>query len=240
MFKSIIKRLISSTGYTLYSKGYIPENLASMEAGLNRVKASGLFPDLIIDIGAADGTWTEKSLAVWPVASYRLIEPLAEKTESLNKLNCAYPKIQYHLAVAGETEGEVGLNVSPDLDGSGVYGNDAGTLRKVPVTTIDTIAADTKGRVLIKFDTHGYEVPILKGAAETLKRTDVLIIEVYGFHISPTCLLFHELSAYLDDLGFRLADIVDVIRRPGDKAFWQADAFYFRKDNPVFLKNSYA
>jgi FkbM family methyltransferase len=240
MLKSFIKKLISSAGYTLHNKGYVPENLGSMAAGLTRLKAMGLSPNLIIDIGAADGTWTEKSLVVWPAANYRLVEPLAEKTESLDKLDRAYPNLRYHLAVAGEISGEVDLNVSPDLDGSGIYGNHAGTLRKVPVMTIDTIAAGIKGPVLIKFDTHGYEVPILKGATETLKRTDVLIIEVYGFHISPTCLLFHELSAYLDELGFRLADIVDVMRRPGDKVFWQADAYYLRKDNPLFLKNSYA
>ena len=240
MIKAVLKKIVSSAGYKLYSKDYVPENLNAMEAGLQRLKTAGLLPDVIIDIGAADGTWTEKALLQWPAAHYRLIEPLTEKTSSLNRLTGANPKIQYTLAVAGETPGEVNLSVSPDLDGSGVYGSDAGTLRKVPVTTIDKVAADIKGSVLIKFDTHGYEVPILKGAAETLKRTDALIIEVYGFHLSPTCLLFHELSAYLDELGFRLADIVDVIRRPGDKAFWQADAFYLRKDNPVFGKNSYA
>jgi hypothetical protein len=65
------------------------------------------------------------------------------------------------------------------------------------------------------------------------------VIEVYGFHISPTCLIFHELSAELDKLGFRLIDIVDIMRRPDDNAFWQCDAFFIKNDHPIFLSNSY-
>jgi hypothetical protein len=83
-------------------------------------------------------------------------------------------------------------------------------------------------------------VPILKGAANTLKNTDVLIIEVYGFHVSPTCLLFHELTQYLSELGFRLFDIVEVMRRSKDNAFWQADAVYLKTTNRVFADNRYA
>ena len=59
-------------------------------------------------------------------------------------------------------------------------------------------------------------------------------MEVYGFKISPTCLVFHEMSDYSSQLGFKLIDIVDIMRRPGDQVFWQADAFYIRKDHPVF------
>ena len=201
----------------------------------------GLRPDIVVDLGAAQGTWTEKALTIWPNAQYHLVEPLAEQVAFVKPLQEKHPNITVHLAVAGEAPGEAALTVSPDLDGSGVYGGAVeGQIRMVPVMTIDEIARQSKGSVFMKFDTHGYEVPILKGASETLKRTDALVIEVYGFPLSPTCLLFHELSAYLDSVGFRLVDIVDVVRRPGDEAFWQADAFYLRKDHPVFQKNSYA
>jgi FkbM family methyltransferase len=238
--KSIIKRLISITGYNLQRKRFIEESDGSMASGLKRLKYLQVDPSIIIDLGAAQGTWTLKSLEVWPSAKYELVEPLYEQTINLNKLKELNSNLDYHLAVAGEAIGEVGLNVSPDLDGSGIYGSQAANVRKVPVITLDEIIKDTDGSILIKFDTHGYEVPILNGSTDTLKRTKALIIEVYGFRISPTCLLFHELTTFLDGLGFRLVDIVDIMRRPGDQVFWQADAFYVRKDNPVFVKNSYA
>ena len=53
------------------------------------------------------------------------------------------------------------------------------------------------GPHLIKLDTHGYEVPILCGATETLRNTNLLVIETYNFRLieaacffmksSPTC-----------------------------------------------------
>jgi FkbM family methyltransferase len=241
MVKSFITKLIARSGYTFYKTSYAGESPASMGAALKRLKALGFSPNTVIDVGAAQGTWTEKALTVWPNAHYHLVEPLSEQVAFVKPLQEKHPNIGVHLAVAGEASGEVALTVSPDLDGSGVYGGAVeGNIRMVPVITIDEIAKGAGDPVFMKFDTHGYEIPILKGAGETLKRTGALVIEVYGFRLSPTCLLFHELSAYLDTLGFRLFDIVDIMRRPGDEAFWQADAFYLRKDHPVFQRNSYA
>jgi len=211
-----------------------------MTAGLRRLNQIAISPDIIIDLGAAQGFWTEKSLTVWPGAKYELVEPLIEQLSSLTELKKKHPKIDFHMAVAGESAGEIGLNVSPDLDGSGVYEETNENARKVPVVMIDEIVRKSHGTILLKFDTHGYEVPILNGAKESLKRVTAIVMEVYGFKISPTCLVFQEMSDYLDKLGFKMVDIVDLIRRPGDQVFWQADAIYIRKDNPVFEKNSYA
>ena len=242
MIKTIIKNLVSKTGYSIHKN--TPANFAqqpqesSMNEGLKRMMKLGISPSTVIDVGAAQGSWTKNLLNLWPKADFHLIEPLKENLPHLSELKNSYSNIKYHLAVAGESAGEVNILVSPDLDGSGIYGTDNGNTRPVPVMMIDSIPGTE--RVLIKLDTHGYEVPILKGAKKTLESTELLVIEVYGFRISPTCLLFHELSDYLDHLGFRLVDIVDIMRRPGDNAFWQADAFYLRKDHPVFANNSYA
>ena len=239
IIKSILRKALSSRGYNIYKRDIIPCNQKSMSAGLERMKLLNIYPDTIIDVGAAQGTWTEKALILWPSAKYELVEPLIEQTAILNELKSKYSNINYHSAVAGEEPGETWLNVSSDLDGSGIYGIKGRSARKVPIITIDEIVKNTSGTIMIKLDTHGYEVPILKGSVEALKRTSLLVIEVYGFFVSPTCLLFHELSAYLDKLGFRMIDLVDIMRRPGDQAFWQADAFFIRKENAVFERNSY-
>jgi len=39
--------------------------------------------------------------------------------------------------------------------------------------------------------------------------------------------------------GFRLIDIVDVMRRTKDQAFWQCDAFFVPVNHPAFLYNSF-
>jgi FkbM family methyltransferase len=237
--KSLIKRAIAAAGYKVIKNDYFPQETETMSAALARLRDHGIRPDVVVDLGAAQGTWTEKALTIWPQAKYEMIEPLAEQTALLQSVKLRHPAVDYHLAVAGEAAGEAGLTVSPDLDGSGVYNGQGDNVREVPVITIDDILKDSAGSVLIKFDTHGYEVPILNGAARTLKRTSALIIEVYGFRISPTCLLFPELCAHLDGLGFRLVDMVDLMRRPGDNAFWQCDAVFLRKEEGLFSNNNY-
>lgn len=234
-----IKKFIDKAGYEIKSKSFHYSGPETMSAGLERLKSKGINPSCIIDVGAAQGTWTAKAIEYWPDSNYELVEPLSEQKDILEELKKAHANINYHLAVAGEQLGEVFLNISDDLDGSGVYGEQTGNARKVPVIPIDQLAGSQKS-CLIKLDTHGYEIPILKGASKTLLNTQALIIEVYGFRISPTCLLFHELTAHLDELGFRLIDLVDIMRRPKDNAFWQADAIYIRKEHSVFLDNNYA
>lgn len=238
IIKKLGRKILFSLGYNIYKRSIIWNNPKSMLAGLERMKLLGICPDTIIDVGAARGTWTEKALILWPNANYRLIEPLKEQTHALEGMKSKYGNLRYFLAVAGERDGKTFLNVSSDLDGSGIYGRKE-KARKVPMITIDSIVKNAAGSIMIKLDTHGYELQILNGAKDTLKRTDLLVIEVYGFYVSPTAPLFHELSTFLDSQGFRLIDIVDVVRRPGDHAFWQADAFYVKKDHPVFQRDSY-
>jgi FkbM family methyltransferase len=240
VFKSVVRQLLEKAGYTIHAKHLVKkQDPDSMESALQRLRVNGINPGTVIDVGAAQGIWTRKALECWPGADYELIEPLHEQKEQFKDLH-NYPNVRYHLCVAGEASGVVDINISQDLDGSGIYGSGNGIVRSVKVITINEITVTAKKPFVIKLDTHGYEMPILKGAASSLQFADALIIEVYGFHISPTCLTFHELSAHLKDLGFRLFDIVEVMRRSKDNAFWQADAIYLRNDHPVFLSNEYA
>src|SRR5690606_1041292 len=96
-----------------------------------------------------------------------------------------------------------------------------------------------KGPFLVKLDTHGFEMPILEGCSEILPDVELFIIECYGFHITGSSLLFWEMCHEMDKLGFALFDIVDVMHRPKDGAFWQCDAFVIRKSNALFSDNRY-
>lgn len=236
---SLLKNVFSVLGYNIHKKNIELYNDNSMKSGMYRMKSYNIFPETIVDVGAAVGGWTRTAMEVWPAARYELLEPLLEQQGILAKLKSENPNVNFYQAVAGKATGEIAFDVSSDLHGSGIYGQDCENTRMVPMVTIDEIVKDKPGPVMIKLDTHGYELPILQGAKQTLKKTSLLVIEVYGFHVSPTCLLFHELSSYLYEKGFRLVDMVDIMRRPTDCAFWQADAFYIRKDHEVFTNNNF-
>ena len=110
------------------------------------------------------------------------------------------------------------------------------------MSTIDTEVGrlGLSGPFLIKLDTHGFEVPILEGASTTLVRTEALLIEAYNFPIHPDALMFADLCHWLGDRGFRPFDLVDVMRRPVDRALWQFDMVFLRAESPEFGSNRYA
>ena len=111
----------------------------------------------------------------------------------------------------------------------------------VPVTTVDKQIADRKleGPYLLKLDTHGYEIPILKGAANTIMQSEVIVIECYNYKIATECLLFYDMCKYLEEKNFRCIDLVDVMHRPHDKSLWQMDLIFIKKSREEFLCQSY-
>ncbi len=217
------------------------ENDSRMEAALQR--ASRFAPEIatVVDVGAAAGKWTRRALRHFPNARYLLIEPLAEQVPALEMLHRENPRIEFASAVAGAEPGEVMLQVSADLDGSGVYDRPGDGGRRVAATTIDREIAQRglPPPFFIKLDTHGFEVPILEGARTTLARTALLMIEAYNFRLSKSCLRFPELCARLESLGFLPCDVVEPQRRPGDGALWQMDLVFARADAPIFARQTY-
>lgn len=196
----------------------------------------------VIDIGASDGKWGVETMKTFPSASFVAIEPLRERQGALEKLKRKHANYDYVLCVGGDKDGEpVTLTVTADLDGSTVDGT-GGESRSVPMRTIDSIVAEKKlqGPFLLKFDTHGYELPILAGARETLAKTDVVVMEVYNFKITDHALRFHEMCAHMEQLGFRCYDIADPLLRTRDKALWQMDLLFARSNSRIFSSNQYA
>jgi FkbM family methyltransferase len=211
-----------------------------MLPAVKRINDHGLEVNSIIDIGASDGSWSDAAMKCFPEALCLAIEPLHERQSALEELKQKRQNFNYVSCVAGEVDVDhVTLNVSSDLDGSTVGG--AGMPREVPGKTIDTLVGECnlKGPFLLKFDTHGYELPILNGAMQTLADTSVIIMEVYNFQLTGQSLRFHEMCSHLEKLGFRCYDIADPMLREHDQAFWQVDLFFCREDAMIFSYQEY-
>ena len=111
----------------------------------------------------------------------------------------------------------------------------------MPVTTIDSAVGLRQLRppFALKLDTHGFEVPILEGARQTLLSTNLLVIEAYNFRLNPDSLKYYELCALLSTWGFATIDFCDPLWRTRDNAFWQFDLLFVRADREEFRSASY-
>lgn len=213
-----------------------------MRSLLRRLAGRKIPFQTVIDIGASDGKWSLLCHREFPQARILAIEPLREREAALASRKKNNPWFDYSICVAGaEDHSEAMLTVAPDLDGSAVEHGGQGEARSCPVRTLDSLVLE-KGLpepFFLKFDTHGYEAAILEGAGETLKRSSVILMEMYNFKLTDRAQRFEEMIQHLAGLGFRVADLAEPMLRPKDRIFWQADVLFLRADHPFFEDHSF-
>ncbi|MBI1881505.1 MAG: FkbM family methyltransferase [Chloroflexi bacterium] len=185
--------------------------------------------------------WTEQCRKWFPEAFYFLIEAQKPHEPDLITFKRRRSNVDYIIAAAGDVEGQIYFDATNLMGGAASHTPFEKNCIIVPVTTVD-IQVSLKNLLppfLIKLDTHGFEVPILEGAKQTLKQTELIVMEVYNFNIVPNSLRFHEMCAYMESQGFRCIDLCDPRHRPRDGALWQFDLFFARSENPIFASNNY-
>jgi len=246
MRKNLIKTinaLMSPLGAKIVRRNYCGEPpLFAMDAMLQRLARRGCPIKTVVDIGASDGKWSLMCMQHFPEASYLAVEPLVERQPSLQCKKLSFPNFDYALCVAGAVDGQdVNLNVTPDFDGSTVDAASSASARTCVTRTIDSLLKERglAGPYLLKFDTHGYEIPILSGASRTLAETTGIILETYNFQIASTAVRFPGMCSHMETLGFRVADIADPMLRTRDEIFWQMDVLFLKAEEDVFQHQRY-
>lgn len=159
--------------------------------------------DLFVDVGANMGSYTvlasgacdARTMAFEPVqtAFKRLQENVA-----LNNLN---NQVECIMAAVGDEEGTIRITTNQDTT------NHVTTQSEVDSSEVTLVKLDSQLStcpVLIKIDTEGYELPVLKGAVQTLKNTSLkaLIVEMNGsgerYNASD-----HAIMSLMEQHGFR-------------------------------------
>jgi FkbM family methyltransferase len=231
--KALLRRLLLARGYAVYN---LRSYHARMDSALRALSRRRHQFNSVIDVGASDGRWSSLAMRSFPDATYLLIEANKAHESSLVRFSATHHNARFVLAAAGDAEGEIHFDATDSYLGQATHSPGGTGAATVPMTTIDREVASRMLRppYLIKLDTHGFEVPILNGASETLRDTEAIVIECYNFRISPECLLFFEMCEYLGRLGFRCADLVDPRHRPYDQTLWQIDLVFLKGNSREF------
>jgi len=213
----------------------------TMDAALMRAAHRGVVVNSIIDVGASNGGWSDIARRHFPDARFLLVEANVVHEPGLRTFKERVPQADYVLAAAGDRCGTLNFDNSDPFGGVASTVAAAGMIQ-VPSTTIDHEVETRRlpGPFAVKLDTHGFELPILEGAKQTLRNANLLVIEVYNFTLRPGALRFFEICDYLKPLGFAPIDLCDPMYRPIDGAFWQCDMFFLRNDSAEFKTIGYA
>lgn len=209
--------------------GYYP--YPNLKNTLLMLKRKGYSPKLAIDVGAFEGEWTTLWKELFPACEIVMIEPLKSKHEALGKLCSDHGQsVTLVTSVAAATDGAA-VTFHEMEQGSSVYreqGARAAQRAEHETVTIDTImkSSGAAGRLdMLKLDTQGYELEVLRGTARTLPETTFVLAEVSLIPINEGCPLINEFLDFMAARGFRVFDVCGQWRRP-DHVLWQLDLLF--------------
>ncbi len=200
------------------------------------LRNQGLEFRTVIDVGVAFGSPT--LYASIPKAKFYLVEPVPACRPLLERLSRELGAEAFNVA-AGASDGSLDFFVHSDVSGSSAYRQLEGDLLDgervtVPVRRLDSlIKAPVERPCLLKIDTQGAEIEVLKGAAGLLDQIDVLIIETSFHEFRAGAPEFQDIVSHVAGLGFHAYEILEGHYRSADNALAQVDVAFCRSDSPL-------
>jgi FkbM family methyltransferase len=246
--KKLIKSSFHSMGYSISQIEKENNNTifskfrGSSSEELMHMKRLGFNPNLIIDLGAANGE--SPFLYIFPESEYIWVEPCEEFKPSLEGMKQKY-KGDFIIAAAGEKVSETDIHVYEGFYGSSLLETTdqehvKAVVRRVPMVSVDSIVSEqqlSKGNIILKADVQGYELNVLKGAEKVLQQCEAIFLETCLFDTFSGGGDLTEIIIFLNEKGFKPYAFVDGSNRPADQALFQIDVF-FVKENGFFRKTN--
>ncbi len=238
MITSLAKRLMALTPYRVSRRR--ENRFDATHSCLPHLRELGYTPRLIIDGGAHLGAFSEAAHVTFPEAEIHLIEPQPACRAPLEALARQRGWVFHPCALSDHT-GTVRMacDVKPS---TGAYvATTAEATVDVPAATIDSLLdarLTFEHHALLKLDLQGHELRALRGAAASLAKIDVALVEVSFFQQgAPT---IPEIVGFFDEKGFDLFDIVGLAGRTRDGRLRQGDFVFVRRGSILAADTAWA
>jgi FkbM family methyltransferase len=178
--KKLLKRILKRFGKRL-SNYHAPAK--PYEDGVVFLKGLMNKPAWVIDIGVADGT--KELTDPFPMSEYKylLVDANPKFLPYMEEMKKKYiENVEFENCFCGEKEEIIPFHLNKTGHNSSRYSIRGNTETiEVEVKRLDTIVSQHQvtGTILMKIDVEGAEIEVLKGATETLKMCDVVILETW-------------------------------------------------------------
>ncbi|GAB4271008.1 MAG TPA: hypothetical protein DIU37_04245 [Opitutae bacterium] len=248
--KALLKKLIRCFGYNaeriegsfriykpgITSLGVTPDNDIQSLIGHKK-------NPIIIDAGANVGQTVEEFKNIYPSAIIHSFEPGPESFKNLQANTARWDDVFPNQAGLGDKAETKKFfqheysEMSSFLEGNENFGSGkAINSIEAPIITLDDYTEEHGINFidLIKTDTQGYDLQVLKGAKRLFQEkrvrlvfTEVIFVNMYEGHSS-----FEELYAYLTKHGFKLISMYDFRMYKQTYASW-TDALFIQPEVPA-------
>lgn len=175
---------------------------------------------VMLDVGAHHGAFSFGMLSEFAAEPVFAFEPHTANFALLKKLTIDVPQVVCVNAAVGESDGSTAFSCNEDsATGSILSYVDEPTQSleraQVPLIALDTFCRDfqslNRDIGLIKIDTQGYDLAVLRGCEATLRRhqpivyLDFIYANLYRDQATPL-----EIEAWMNARGYRLAGLANV------------------------------
>ena len=178
---------------------------------LEEVKDLILKPNYILDIGAHTGQFYRWTKNVWPWSVVWMIEANEVHERTLKNMTIGTDDA-YLIATLGDEERDVTFYTrsdKPHTEGASYYKENAywdipQLVMKIPkkLQKLDNIFTDDTTFEVIKMDTQGSELDIMKGGKNLCKRASIIILEVSLVDLNEGAPIYDEVAVFMDHFGF--------------------------------------
>jgi FkbM family methyltransferase len=183
------------------------------------VRANADDQRILLDVGANIGQTSLALVGRFPTATIHAFEPVTSTFGHLRAATRAHGNITCHRTGLSDRAGTIEFEATPDSVYNSIATSDhcspPGAPREfAPVTTIDQfIAGLGVARVdLLKTDTEGHDVNVLRGAIDSLSRGVIRAVftEVTFCRDNPRNTYFPVVQDFLEPLGYRFVGLYDM------------------------------
>jgi FkbM family methyltransferase len=235
--KSLKNALERNTGWNLYKK--IPFGLdpyLDLKSKFKEYKFKTFF-----DVGANVGQSVKAMRKQFPKVEIYCFEPV-KKTFELLKANTMQLQVNYYQIAFGSKPDEIEILVNSSDDWSemnsilspGAAGDSLLLIKeKIKVSTLSEFCSDQSISKIdyLKIDTEGYDLEVLKGGTDLLKKQSVSFIEIElgmnpenHYHVD-----FVEVKSFLENFDYRIYGIYEQVQE------WPTNTPILRRVNTLFV-----
>lgn len=256
MYKNILSRVIglylfpfkpNTRLYYYVRDKFFTNSMEHLYRATRHIKKRGRIPPgaIIIDVGGFNGGTSLYFAEQFQGLDVFCIEPNSRMLSQLKEIEKTQTRIHVKNIALGIAPGVAQLHITSNNVSSSINELNLEEIEKQPqvyqgwlrqeaaenvsLSTLDDEFKDDRPVLLIKLDTQGTELDILKGGAETLKKTSFVLIEMNNHEMYKGACQYYEVDAFLREQGFKLADIVVTYR--AEQGVSEYDALYERRDH---------
>jgi FkbM family methyltransferase len=239
MFMNLIKRI---TKKVLQKNGWFLRKSRGLPAGVDLLLDLERLPtvpvQIIFDVGAHHGETAKSFLEAFPRAVIYSFEPVAANFACLTVNTARLPNVKCFQIALGDHEDYLDIALQEDSQTHSLRHylepvcDSPSRSEKVRVSALDSIMQQEGIETisLLKIDSEGFEVPVLKGAAKALSegRINYVLLEA---SIDPADTIHSsliEIQAHLSAKGYSLVAIYDQIIWPHPNRLAYFNALFVR------------